>query len=64
MARWGNGSNEALEAVAPLAPGVPAGWYPDPLGLGAARYWDGSSWSGRYRDAPPPEPLPEPPEGQ
>jgi Protein of unknown function (DUF2510)/Short C-terminal domain len=57
MAGWGNGSNEALEAVAPLAPGVPAGWYPDPLG-GAARYWDGSRWSKRYRDAPPPEPVP------
>jgi Short C-terminal domain/Protein of unknown function (DUF2510) len=57
MARWGNGSNEALEAAVPLAPGVPAGWYPDPLG-GVARYWDGSRWSKRYRDAPPLEPVP------
>jgi len=61
QARRDKGDTEA----APLSLWVPAGWYPDPLGLGAARYWDGSSWSGRYRDAPPPEPVPDgPPVGQ
>ncbi|MGP0100095.1 MAG: DUF2510 domain-containing protein [Solirubrobacteraceae bacterium] len=52
---------DAESEAAPLPSWVPAGWYPDPLGLGAARYWDGSSWSGRYRDAPPPEPVPDSP---
>jgi hypothetical protein len=56
---------DADTEAAPLPSWVPAGWYPDPLGLGAARYWDGSSWSGRYRDAPPPQPVPnDPPVGQ
>ena len=25
--------------------GVPAGWYPDPLGLPQLRWWDGTQWS-------------------
>jgi hypothetical protein len=53
MALHGKG----IEA-APLPSWVPPGWYPDPLGVGAARYWDGSQWSKRHRDAPPPDPLP------
>ena len=24
---------------------VPAGWYPDPQGVAAQRYWDGSTWT-------------------
>jgi hypothetical protein len=31
------------------------------LGVGAARYWDGSRWSKHYRDAPPPQPVPTAP---
>ena len=26
-------------------PSTPAGWYPDPDGSGAQRYWDGSAWT-------------------
>ena len=59
MARWGAGH---IEGAAPLGSWVPAGWYPDPLGVGAARYWDGSGWSRNYRDAPPPEPAPSGPD--
>ena len=34
----------------------PAGWYADPLGVGAERYWDGTGWSERVQGAPEPEP--------
>lgn len=47
--------------VRPLPSWVPAGWYPDPLGQGAARYWDGKRWSLHYRDDPPPQPVPTSP---
>ncbi len=40
---------------------VPAGWYPDPLDQGAARYWDGKRWTLEYRDSPPPDPVPASP---
>jgi hypothetical protein len=43
-----------------LPAGTPAGWYADPLGVGAARYWDGTRWSNRHRDAPGPDPVPSP----
>src|SRR5271167_814384 len=39
------------ETPAPLPSWVPPGWYPDPLGLGAARHWNGTRWSSHYRDA-------------
>lgn len=58
----GTKGGDALRAVGPLASWVPAGWYPDPIGVGAARYWDGEQWTERYRDAPGPQPIPaEPP---
>lgn len=28
-------------------PAAKAGWYPDPSGVGATRYWDGSAWTDR-----------------
>jgi hypothetical protein len=28
-----------------LSPNPPAGWYPDPAGTAASRWWDGQSWS-------------------
>lgn len=40
------------------------GWYPDPLGGPAARYWDGTRWDGATQAAAPPPPheeFPEPP---
>lgn len=30
------------------------GWYPDPYGLPMLRWWDGSHWSARTQEAPPP----------
>ncbi|MCW3057873.1 MAG: hypothetical protein JWO21_1842 [Solirubrobacterales bacterium] len=47
--------------VRPLPSWVPAGWYPDPLKQGAARYWDGNRWSLEHRDDPPPQPVPTSP---
>lgn len=32
----------------------PAGWYPDPAGSEAERYWDGVAWSQATRDVPAP----------
>jgi len=42
---------------------IPAGWYPDPDGKPADRYWDGTAWSSQTRPqtpvvAPPPAPAP------
>ena len=34
---------ERREAMATALP--PAGWYPDPLGEKATRYWDGNRWT-------------------
>jgi Host cell surface-exposed lipoprotein/Protein of unknown function (DUF2510)/Glucodextranase, domain B len=48
-------------AVRPLPSWVPPGWYPDPLGQGEARYWDGNRWTLEYRDDPPPQPVPTSP---
>lgn len=51
-------------AAEPLPPWVPQGWYADPLGEGAARYWDGEAWRTNYRDAPGPQPVPAEAEGR
>jgi uncharacterized RDD family membrane protein YckC len=37
------------------APGPPPGWYPDPSGSGALRWFDGSTWTALV--APPPMPY-------
>jgi Host cell surface-exposed lipoprotein/Protein of unknown function (DUF2510)/Glucodextranase, domain B len=47
--------------VRPLPSWVPSGWYPDPLGQGKARHWDGNRWTLEYRDDPPPQPVPTSP---
>jgi hypothetical protein len=46
------GRSSAKEPVVPgdavatrLADRPPAGWYADPAGLGASRYWDGRTWT-------------------
>lgn len=33
-------------------PATPAGWYPDPGGSDAERYWDGTVWTGHCRPFP------------
>ena len=35
----------------PAGPG--AGWYPDPAGAGAVRYWDWSTWTSHVQNHPP-----------
>jgi hypothetical protein len=33
----------------------PPGWYPDPVGTGMQRYWDGIAWTDvKVAPAPPP----------
>ncbi len=36
----------------------PPGWYPDPAGTPAERYWDGNAWSQVTREAPQPAAAP------
>jgi len=36
-------------------PPPPAGWYPDPAGSGASRWWDGQTWT--HRVSPADEPV-------
>ena len=36
------------------SPFAPAGWYPDPSGEHASRYWDGSAWTDHVSENPPP----------
>jgi hypothetical protein len=41
--------------------GPPPGWFADPSGQYALRYWDGGAWTGHVAPGPPPEePGPEP----
>jgi hypothetical protein len=35
----------AAAAAVPTAAAAPAGWYPDPRGVAAQRYWDGANWT-------------------
>ena len=48
-------------AVRPLPSWVPPGWYPDPLGQGKARHWDGNRWTLENRDDAPPQSVPTSP---
>ena len=40
------GAYESTEIAAPVPLAVAPGWYPDPQGLPAQRWWDGARWSG------------------
>ena len=44
---------------APAAP--PPGWYPDPYGPPALRWWDGAQWTPQTRPLPQPEQAPQSP---
>jgi hypothetical protein len=45
--------------VPPDPPDVPPDWYPDPAGLPARRWWDGSAWTEHTAPlGPPPPPGP------
>jgi hypothetical protein len=39
----------------------PPGWYRDPSGTTGSRWWDGSAWTDRVRDEPPPRIADAPP---
>jgi hypothetical protein len=51
---------EAVDEAAPLPSWVPAGWYPDPLGVGAARGAHGGRVHGREGEAVGPVRLAQP----
>ena len=38
--------------LVPAAPPVPPGWYPDPHGAPAQRWWDGTAWSAHTAPQP------------
>lgn len=55
----------SLEQQLPPRKGAKAGFYPDPLSTGRARWWDGSAWTPRMGpkvgpDAPKGKPVPPP----
>jgi hypothetical protein len=49
---------DAVDAQA--TPSPPAGWYPDPSGEHASRYWDGATWTDQTTDAAPAAPAAPP----
>lgn len=49
-------NNWSTPAAAPPKPA--AGWYPDPEGEGALRYYDGNRWTDALAQQPPPAPSP------
>lgn len=62
MALGGRNLKQQLENAPRPESWVPPDWYVDPLGIGAARYWDGTAWGKHHRDQPGPQPMPsEPP---
>ncbi|GAA2661101.1 DUF2510 domain-containing protein [Streptomyces lunalinharesii] len=42
-------------------PAVPQGWYQDPSGAAALRWWDGARWTEHTQAAPPQAPVPQQP---
>jgi hypothetical protein len=54
------GTSQELDNATPETSLATPGWYPDPDGSSALRYWDGQRWVGRspQRASTPPTPLP------
>ena len=52
----GGGYRPAVKSVAGSAP--PPGWYPDPSGRPAVRWWDGRAWTPSLAALAPPAPSP------
>jgi hypothetical protein len=46
-----------------VSPRIEPGWFADPAGAAAQRWWDGSAWSERTRGEPAPPETSEPPVG-
>ena len=40
-----HGDVEVADSMAGATTATPAGWYPDPNGVAAQRYWDGAAWA-------------------
>lgn len=43
----------APHSFAPMPPGTPAQWLPDPAASGDLRYWDGQRWTSYVAPSPP-----------
>lgn len=66
MSRWGNRSltHSREHAIATTPPTSPAGWYADPSGSPAQRWWDGATWTEHLREVAAPQPVVQPRYGE
>ena len=50
LGRRGGSAPNDLNLPPPGPAGAPQGWYPDPSGAQAQRYWDGRQWTASIRN--------------